>query len=26
MLSFLGPDAAEGLAALRERRPAEFPR
>jgi enoyl-CoA hydratase len=25
MLNFLGPDAAEGLAALRERRPAEFP-
>ena len=26
MLNFLGPDAAEGLAALRERRPANFPR
>ena len=26
MLNFLGPDAAEGLAALRERRPADFPR
>ena len=25
MLNFLGPDAAEGLAALRGRRPAEFP-
>ena len=24
MLNFLGPDAAEGLEALREKRPAEF--
>jgi len=26
MLNFLGPDSAEGVAALRERRPPEFPR
>jgi enoyl-CoA hydratase len=26
MLNFLGPESAEGLAALRERRPPEFPR
>jgi enoyl-CoA hydratase len=26
MLNFLGPESAEGVAALRERRPPEFPR
>ena len=25
MINFLGPDAAEGVAALREKRPPEFP-